>query len=240
MTAQPSSLGHLPGTKWEFDSSVTHVFDDMLQRSIPHYAEMRQLTGAIAKKFYQPGTHVVDLGCSLGGAIAELIDELGTDASFLGCEVSEPMRTEAIERFGDLIDSGVVTITDTDLRTDYPDVPASVTLCVLTLMFVPIEYRQRIVHDAWTRTVPGGIFLMVEKVLGDNAVVDELLTGMYLDWKASQGYSQEEIDRKRLALEGVQVPITASWNDQLLRRAGFQSVDCYWRSGKFAGWLAIK
>ena len=240
MTSQQSSLGHLPGTKWEFDSSVTHVFEDMLQRSIPNYLEMRQLTRAIAKRFHQPETYVVDLGCSLGSAIAELVEELSADARFLGCEVSEPMRTEATRRFGKLIDSGKVTISDTDLRTDYPDVSASVTLCVLTLMFVPMEYRQRIVQDAWAQTVPGGVFLMVEKILGDNAVVDELLTGMYLDWKASQGYSQEEIDRKRLALEGVQVPITANWNDQLLRRAGFQHVDCYWRSGKFAGWLAIK
>ncbi|MGH3921557.1 MAG: hypothetical protein ACRDS1_01640 [Pseudonocardiaceae bacterium] len=42
-------------------------------------------------------------------------------------------------------------------------------------------------------------------------------------------YTQEEIDRKRLSLEGVLVPVTAKWNVEMLRAAGFQQVDCFWR-----------
>jgi Phage portal protein len=41
MGEQASSLGHLPGSKWQFDESVAQVFDDMLVRSIPIYPVMR-------------------------------------------------------------------------------------------------------------------------------------------------------------------------------------------------------
>ena len=53
-------------------------------------------------------------------------------------------------------------------------------------------------------------------------------------------YTQEEIDRKRLSLEGVLVPVTAAWNEDMLRREGFRNVDCFWRWMNFAAWVAVK
>jgi tRNA (cmo5U34)-methyltransferase len=107
-------------------------------------------------------------------------------------------------------------------------------------MFTPIEHRFRILSDAFAHTTPGGAFLLVEKVLGGDAEVNTVLTGLYYDHKRDMGYSQEEIDRKRLSLEGVLVPVTATWNEQMLRHAGFQHVECFWRCLNFAGWIAIK
>ncbi len=46
-----SSLGHVPsGQRWEFDTSVTTVFDDMLRRSIPQYEVMRHAVTELAKR----------------------------------------------------------------------------------------------------------------------------------------------------------------------------------------------
>ena len=43
-----------------------------------------------------------------------------------------------------------------------------------------------------------------------------------------------------MSLEGVLVPVTAKWNEQLLRSAGFAEVDMFWRWMNFAGWVAVK
>lgn len=40
--------------------------------------------------------------------------------------------------------------------------------------------------------------------------------------------------------EGVQVPVTASWNVDLLRSAGFRQIECYWRWCNFAAWVGVK
>jgi hypothetical protein len=70
--------------------------------------------------------------------------------------------------------------------------------------------------------------------------LDERFVEIYLNLKRANGYTREEIDRKRLSLEGVLVPVTARWNEDALRSAGFSSVDCFWRWMNFAAWVAVK
>ena len=81
---------------------------------------------------------------------------------------------------------------------------------------------------------------MVEKVLGSDASMDRLLRDEYYRFKADNGYTQEAIVRKKQALEGVLVPMTARWNVELLQSAGFAHVECYWRALNFAGFLAVR
>ena len=239
-THAPSSLGHMPPGRWAFDDEVTRVFDDMLARSVPCLEVMRSSVESIVAQFIRPGTHVVDLGCSRGGALAPLLARFGSNNRYLGIEASVPMFVSCLERFREAVDSGVVTITNGDFRTEYPKVDASVTLCILTLMFTPIEHRFAVLGDAYAHTLPRGAFVLVEKVLGADALLQSVLTREYYEHKRRMGYTDEEIDRKRLSLEGVLVPMTAEWNEQMLRNAGFAHVECFWRSLNFAAWLAVK
>ena len=117
---------------------------------------------------------------------------------------------------------------------------ASVTQSILTLQFIPIEYRQNIVQNVFDNLTPGGAFILVEKILGCGSKLDALMVKEYLDFKRQNGYTEDQIQRKRLSLEGVLVPITAQWNESLLQNAGFKQVDCFWRWLNFAGWIAVK
>lgn len=233
-TAVSDKDGIIASKSWVFDRAVTSVFDDMLARSIPDYDGMRRITTELAIRFAQTRTAVVDLGCSRGRALRPIIDRLGSDCEYVGIEISEPMRAAAHTVIPE------AHIHDLDLRDGYPDVAASVTLAVLTLQFVPIEYRQRIIADAFTNTVEGGVFLLVEKVLGVDAYIDNVFVETYLARKGENGYTQEQIIAKRRSLEGVLVPVTAEWNVDLLTRAKFRHIDCYWRHLNFAAWIGVK
>jgi tRNA (cmo5U34)-methyltransferase len=235
-----SSLGHRPGPRWQFDEGVTAVFDDMLARSIPQLPSMRDVVFTVAKHLVRENTDVVDLGCARGEAIARLIDDYGIKTHFVGVDASGPMIHACRKRFKSMIAKGIVDIYGLDLRDTYPAVRASITLCILTLMFTPVEHRLRILTDALEHSLPGGAFILVEKIFGADARINQLLTNLYHNHKREMGYTQEEIDRKRLSLEGVLVPMTAAWNEELLRAAGFQHIECIWRSLNFAGWVAMK
>ena len=235
-----TSVGHIPGEKWAFDEAVTGCFDDMLARSIPQYAVMRDAVARIAARHARPDTAVVDLGCSRGEALAPLVEKLGGRNRFIGVEVSEPMLAAARERFADHIRFGMVEILGLDLRNSFPECRASVVLSVLTLQFTPIEYRLEIVGRVFDALEPGGAFVLVEKVLGSGPGLNRLFVDEYLALKERNGYSREEIDRKRFSLEGVLVPVTAAWNEDMLRGCGFRSVDAFWRWMNFAGWIAVK
>ena len=229
-----------PSGPWKFDAEVARVFDNMLQRSIPQYDAMRQAVFNLGSQFLRPGDTVVDLGASRGEAIAPFVGLLGEAGCFVCVEAAEPMRLVLSDRFAEQITAGTVRIVPDDLRHAYPDVKAALTLAVLTLQFTPIEHRQRIVKRIFDATRPGGAVILVEKVLGEGADVSDLLVREYHLFKQGNGYSREDVDRKALSLEGVLVPVTARWNQELLAQAGFHQVECFWRWMNFAGWIAIK
>jgi len=231
--------GYAPA-KWTFDDKVTAVFDNMLERSIPQYPVMRDACFALACRYRQPQTAILDLGCSRGEALARLIDKFGAHNRYVGIDASLPMVEACRTRFKGLIDVSVAEIRHADLRTNFPPIQASVILSILTIQFIALEYRAAILKHVYDELLPYGAFLFVEKILGASHDLDTAMVTEYYALKRANGYSQEEIDRKRLSLEGVMTPVTAKWNEDLLRNAGFQEIDCFWRWQNFAGWVAIK
>jgi tRNA (cmo5U34)-methyltransferase len=231
------------GGRWEFNQEVADVFDNMLERSIPQYHRMREAVFAIGRRFVRPTTLVVDLGCSRGEALAPFAQldhegPAGGTTRCIGVETSPAMVAAARERFAG--DKGVA-IVEADLRRrdSVPRGATSLTLLVLTLQFVPIEYRARVLADVRRATVDGGALILVEKVVTLDGLLDEMFRAIYHDTKLRAGYGQGEVERKRLALEGVLVPRSADENERALYAAGFRHVECFWRWLNFAGWVAI-
>lgn len=237
------------GERWTFDDDVTDRFEDMLERSIPQYGVMRKVTTDAASWFLdragfsetkRPG--VVDLGASRGSALAPLVDRFGVRSRFLACDVSEPMLEALRERFGGYREAGIVEVRQHDLRDGVPVAAfqPAVVLSVLTLQFVPIEYRQRLLREVHEQLAPGGALILVEKVLGEADETQRLLTDLYWGLKRENGYEQEAIERKAMALEGVLVPLTAQINEDWVRAAGFALVEEVWAYLNFRAWVAIK
>ena len=66
-------LFNKPITKqFEFDEDVASVFDDMLNRSIPHYDQMLELTTSFALKYTQENSTIYDLGCSTASTLINI------------------------------------------------------------------------------------------------------------------------------------------------------------------------
>ncbi|UAW53135.1 hypothetical protein pEaSNUABM30_00017 [Erwinia phage pEa_SNUABM_30] len=249
----------MPEGKWEFNEPVAAVFDNMLQNSIPSYDRMRDLTYRLGRQFVTPGTAIVDLGASLGRAIEPFCKEFGpynyhhcphsddadseTGNHYSLYEIAPAMR-ERLMTNDVLVAAGAKlerdSLTDVDTFRFDGQVECSLILSVLTLQFTPIEHRQHILEKVYDSLEKGGAFILVEKVLGDDNFLDRLLVSTYYQMKGDNGYSQESIATKRKSLEGVLVPVKASWNEELLRKAGFDRVECFYRDLNFAGWIAIK
>lgn len=234
----------MPDGRWKFDQDVTDVFDNMLERSIPQYETMRSAVVDLLSTLGGETTHVLDLGTSNGIMLDRIMDAYGDAGRYVGTDVSVEMLHAARKRLTIDRDGTNVTLLRHDLRDGFPTIldgePFDAILSILTLQFVPIEYRERIVADAYEALDPGGVLIVVEKVLGSGALLDGAMVDVYLNMKRRNGYTDEQIDRKRLSLEGVLVPLTADWNVDLLRTAGFSTVDCFWRWMNFAGWIAVK
>ena len=226
--------------KWQFDEDVTAVFDNMLERSIPQYEIMRSLCEKIGANYVKPDTYIIDVGCSNGRAIEPFYRRFKGHNKFIGVEISDPMIEAAKKRFSGENDICIYKQNIVDKVADIKMQSASLILSVLTVQFTPIEYRQKIISEIYDLLDNNGAFIFVEKVLGNTYSIDRTLVKEYYGIKAEHQYTQEQIMAKRKSLEGVLVPLTAKWNENLLKEAGFKQIDCFWRCLNFAGWIAIK
>ena len=242
------SVDHRPvGDKWVFDSTVVACFDDMLDKSIPHHGVMRDLIVEIAAKFIRPHSVVLDLGCSLGRCLFDLAANADMEhVRFIGVDSMPGMVEGAQDRLARLPQEiqNRFSISQWDLRQGIPPSvssgEASVVFLVLTLQFVPSEYRQKIIHQIYQALDKGSVLLLVEKVLGEGATVQDLMVDRYHALKGNSGYSSDSIEAKRKSLEGVLNPVVPSEHQRMLNAAGFSEVDCFWRWMNFAGWVAVK
>lgn len=234
-----SSLSHRPLGGWVFDDEVTRVFDDMLRRSIPAYEHMRAICFDIGKRIVQPNTDILDIGCSRGDALVPFVNAFRHQNRLIGIDVSPPMIRAAQERFDQEIQADQVAIWNWDVNQGIPNLYLSLTLCVLTLQFIPPEHRIHVLRSVRQHTIDGGGIILVEKVIGSSADIDAILVNAYYDMKHQAGYEWSDIERKRLSLQGVLMPFEASWNQELLQKAGFTQVDVIWRTLNFCGWLAL-
>jgi tRNA (cmo5U34)-methyltransferase len=168
------------------------------------------------------------------------MEEFGDTVHYVGCDVSRPMLEICRERFAAPLPGGRHGRTRVRSAARVSGGPGLVIFSVLTLQFTPIEYRRRIVEAAYEHLVDDGAFILVEKLVGRSARLDRMLDGIYLRFKAQNGYSQEEIARKKLSLEGVLVPLDAGQNRAMLLESGFRSVECFWRWMNFGAWVAVR
>jgi tRNA (cmo5U34)-methyltransferase len=227
---------------FSFNSEVTAVFDDMLDRSVPFYQEIQRMVAELAVDFAQPGTNVYDLGCSTCNSFLNInrIMPSGGDVRFVGVDSSDEMLAKARSKLAAVKFSRPFDLQVADLNMGVEVTNASVVMMVLTLQFVRPLYRERLVRSVHRGMKENGCLILVEKVLGEHSTFNRLFIQHYYEMKVRNGYSTLEIAQKREALENVLVPYRLEENKELLRAAGFRYADVFFKWYNFCGIIALK
>jgi tRNA (cmo5U34)-methyltransferase len=229
-----------PVADFTFDREVATVFDDMVARSVPFYGEIQRMIAELARDFAVPGTNVYDLGCSSGTSLQQLDRVLDGSIRFVGIDNSQPMLDECRAKLTAGGVSRPLELRCGDLNEGVVIEDASVVLLVLTLQFIRPLRRERLIADIVAGLRPRGCLLVVEKVLGEDSLFNRLFIEHYYDMKRRHGYSELEISQKREALENVLIPYRLLENRELLLKAGFSSVDAFFKWYNFCGFVAAK
>jgi tRNA (cmo5U34)-methyltransferase len=227
---------------FNFGKETAAVFDDMLDRSVPFYAEIQRMLGELVADFAVDRTAIYDLGCSTGNTFlaagANLRPEL--DVRFIGLDSSEEMLRTAERKLSGAQFPWPFVLKLQDLNDDILIENASVALMILTLQFVRPLNREALIAALHQGLNHNGCLLLVEKVLGEHSSFNRLFIDHYYEMKRRRGYSDMEIAQKREALENVLIPYRLEENKWLLRRVGFQHVDVFFKWYNFCGIVAIK
>jgi len=223
--------------QFEFDEEVASVFDDMLNRSIPYYKQMQNLTIDFALNFLEENDKVYDLGCSTASTLIELSKHCKKKLELVGIDNSQAMLDRAKNKcsaFGvdiSLVNGDIHTI---DLNH------AKLIISNYTLQFVRPLLREKLVKKIYDALSEKGVFIFSEKVVSSNKVLNKHSIDEYYKFKKTQGYSEFEIAQKREALENVLIPYTQEENLQMIKDAGFSHCEMIFKWVNFATFIAVK
>lgn len=229
-----TSVGHKPNGPWTFDRSVVDVFDDMLPRSIPDYGQMRKIAGEVLIDALHDRQYpsVLDVGASLGGALRDVAPKI-PGVRVLGIDNSSDM----VELGQGRLPSGCSLVLRDVVDEGLPNEDFDAVVWCLTLQFLPVEYRARLLAQTRKRlTARGGVAVVVEKTQGETSEYNDLLVRLYHSRKLAAGYSQDDIDAKARSLRYNMATLTEAQNVAMFRSAGF-SVQPIWRCLCFAAWV---
>ncbi len=227
---------------FRFNEAVADVFPDMLRRSIPGYAASIEAIGSLAARYVTEGSVCYDLGCSLGAATIAMRQGIRVpDCRIIAVDNAPAMlgRCEEIiaaedQQSATPIETRLANIEDTDISN------ASMVVMNYTLQFLDVDTRDAIITRIFDGLLPGGLFLLSEKVIDEDPHMEKLLVDLHHEHKRRNDYSQLEIGRKRAALENVLVPETITEHRQRLAASGFAHTAIWLRYFNFVSIVAIK
>ena len=129
-----------------FDENVAEVFDDMISRSVPLYAEVQQLIPRLASLLDHQQLRVVDLGCSTGTSLVNLADYFpNRDLDLIGVDNSAAMLERCRHKLEQKNLQDRIQVFHDDIRDfDFSDV--SMVLMNYTIQFVPIDERLKLLE----------------------------------------------------------------------------------------------
>jgi tRNA (cmo5U34)-methyltransferase len=240
--------------KFEFDMEVAAIFDSMAERSIPGYLVCKELTVAILMQTIdaniQAGriTRILDIGCSTGTLFAMLLSKLycsypeaaGHAAQYVelvGMDNSPPMTILAKDKAPEakifclsILDKGTEEVTGGEFDA---------VVMSYVAQFVPPKDRQALFNKVSHLLIPGGQLILSEKEQL-HKMSAELMQEIYIQFRLSNGYSQEEIDAKTRALANAMWPQPEYTTLAQLVAAGFYDRQEIHRWGAFATYLVDK
>lgn len=225
---------------WRFDKpGVAENFDDHVSKSVPFYDEVQLSVGELSDWFIDRDSNVFDIGCSTGTTLAALASRhQGKGVHFTGIDEVEPMLAQAGGKLAKYTNIHLIRDTIPSREAHIRD--ASFVTSLWALQFCRKKDRGDFVAQVYEGLIPGGAFVLVEKILGSDPVTNGIFVELYHNFKKHQGYTLDQIESKAHSLRGVLVPDSADENSERLHSAGFRVVDQFFQWLNFAGWVAIK
>ena len=229
---------------FRFNENVARVFPDMLRRSIPGYAASIEAIGSLAARHVRAGTTCYDLGCSLGAATLAMRQGIQQPCCRIVAVDKAPAMIERCREIFAEDDRLNGPETDVDLvERDIRDIQfanASMVVLNYTLQFLPPADRDALVQNIYGGMNDGGLLVLSEKVIDENAHMEDLLVDLHHEHKRRKDYSALEVARKRAALENVLIPETVAEHRDRLKRAGFLRSAVWLRYFNFVSIIAIR
>jgi len=213
----------------DFSFDRISKFDEHIKQSISGFPILHDLIVNMASFFLRTQSTVVDLGCSTGLLLKKLKHRY-PGVSLIGFDISESIIDRSSS---DGIDFRVADITETSIP------PADLVLSIFTIQFIAQEKRGALLRKIYDALRPGGAFIISEKAYPSDSRVFEVFEFSNYDYKRAFFTSDEILDKQKV-LRQIMKPSHDVNNVKTLKKAGFSTVEKFFQSLNFVGYICIK
>lgn len=220
---------------WTFGGNTPKTFNEHVRKSVPYYQEGHDLTLALSNYFVQPSSACYEVGSSTGTLTRKLAARYPR-TDWIGLDMAGEMVDEARRSSEDYENLSFVHTG----AADFDFQPTDFIVSYYTMQFIRPRERQYFVDQIYNALNWGGAFVVFEKVRAPDARFQDMMNGLYIDYKLEQGYSASEILGKTKSLKGVLDPFSTQGNLDLFKRAGFVDVMAVFKYVCFEGFLCVK
>jgi len=216
------------------DPAAVAAYAEVPQRNVPGWADMLRMAELLLAERVPEGGEVLVVGAG-GGLELKRFAQMHPGWRFVGVDPAHEMLKLARATLGPLASR-------VDFREGYVDAapagPFDAATCLLTLHFVPVEERRRMLEEIRRRLRPGAPFVVAHLSFSQVPGERDAWLDRYAAFVASSGVDPA---KARAASEAVrsQLPILSPEQDEaMLRDAGFSGVRLFYAGFAFRGWVS--
>lgn len=214
-------------------------FDSHIRSSIPGYKEgLLQACVSLSRRFVQPETRVLDVGCSTGHLLASIRranQAARPDVQYLGIDIEPGFSVH-----WDRLRATNLAFEVADARTYEGFDNVSLAISNFMIQFIRPADKLPLLNRIHAGLVEGGALIIAEKTLAETARLQDAVTFPYYDYKRKRGFTPEQILDKERSLRGQMTLWTEGEFKAALVQAGFREINPIWRNLMFVGMLALK
>lgn len=215
-------------------------YDLQIKKTIPFYEFFHEETIRLVQSLESSPKRWLDTGCGTGTLVAKALSSF-PDTRFILADPSESMLLQAKAK---LIGANrpIVFIESTgseDLRGKVHE-RVDVITAISAHHYLSREGRRQAVEACFELLNPGGLFITFENIRPLTSDGITLGQRSWAGFQVDQGKTPEAAAQHMKRFDTEYFPITILEHLQLLKDAGFKSVEMLWYSRMQAGFFAIK
>lgn len=203
------------------------------RRLIPCFDSFYGSVVELVSRFCPASPCILDLGAGTGLLSTQILNRLPT-ARLTLLDLDQTMLEQAIRH----LDAWQPDIVLQPLTAELPTGPFDAVVSALAIHHLSHGEKQALYGRILNVLTPGGIFINAEQVAGQSPRLQALFEDVHLTMARQLGSSEAEIEA---AIERMKYDRCATVSDQLLwlEQSGYEDVECFFRSFRFAvfgGW----
>jgi tRNA (cmo5U34)-methyltransferase len=216
-------------------SQAAALYDANVHKTIPRYTVFHEETIALVSAAGSAPSQWLDTGCGTGRLIAEAGNCFGR-LHFVAADPAEAMLEIAKEKLSGLDVEYVQAGSETLSYACQFDVVTA----IMAHHYLDAPMRKLATGNCFAALKPGGLYVTFETIRPFSRRGTEIGLERWRRHQLASGKAPEEVE-KHISRYGIELlPISIEEHLELLRNAGFSTVEILWASGLQAGFYAIK